>query len=41
MTLQWASFFHKLVTAYRDPTLMPIRRFLCSNERNSPLLFSS
>ncbi|ONK75863.1 uncharacterized protein A4U43_C03F21340 [Asparagus officinalis] len=32
-------FFHKLLTVYRDPALMPIQH--SSNERNSPLLYSS
>ncbi|XP_008780953.1 CSC1-like protein HYP1 isoform X1 [Phoenix dactylifera] len=36
-----AEFFDKLVTAYRDPSLMPINHFLNSNERTSPLLFSA
>lgn len=34
-------FFRKLVTAYRDPALMPMQHSMNSNERNSPLLSSS
>ncbi|XP_073107245.1 CSC1-like protein HYP1 [Elaeis guineensis] len=36
-----AEFFDKLVTAYRDPALMPINHSQNSNEHTSPLLFSA
>ncbi|KAJ4788170.1 Early-responsive to dehydration stress protein (ERD4) [Rhynchospora pubera] len=35
---EMTDFYEKLVTAYHDPALMPLRRSFTSNDRHSPLL---